>query len=251
VTNTFKLYLSRQASGLGRYGLEQAVTGLLGWVPSVVGIGLRAVAYRLIMRIDGVAAIENGVRIRFADQIRLARGVYVDQGVYLHACPGGIEIGEDTIVMHHAELHVYNFRDLPKSGIVVGRESLIGEFCVIRGTGGVRIGDRVYLSPMVNIYSNSHVFSDPDVCFIDQGITTQGVTIEDECWIGAMVTILDGVTIGRGSVVAAGAVVNKDVPPHSLAAGVPAHVIRDLRSGKRPAATVVSRTDTPQVASES
>ena len=99
MTNTFKLYLSRQASGLGRYVLEQAVTGLFGWVPSVVGIGLRAVAYRLIMRIDGVAAIENGVRIRFADQIRLARGVYVDLGVYLHACPGGIEIGSRTIVM--------------------------------------------------------------------------------------------------------------------------------------------------------
>ena len=201
----------------------------MGWVPSVVGIGLRAVAYRLIMRLEGLVAIENGVRVRFADHIRLAHGVYIDQGVYLHACPGGIELGEDTMVMHHAELHVYNFRDLPQSGIVVGRESLIGEFCVIRGTGGVTIGDRVYLSPMVHVYSNNHVFADPDACFIDQGITARGVTIEDECWIGAMVAILDGVTIGRRSVVAAGAIVNRDVPPYSLVAGVPARVIRDLR----------------------
>lgn len=237
MSNTLGLYLSRQASSVGRYVLEQIVTGLLGWVPSVLGIGLRAIVYRMIMRLEGIVAIENRVRIRFADQIRLARGVYLDHGVYLHACPGGIEIGADTIVMHHAELHVYNFRDLPESGIVIGRESLIGEFCIIRGTGGVRIGDRVYLSPMVNIYSNSHVFSDPDVCFIDQGITTQGVTIEDECWIGAMVTILDGVTVGRGSVVAAGAVVNRNVPPHSLVAGVPARVIRDLRTGERERAT--------------
>jgi acetyltransferase-like isoleucine patch superfamily enzyme len=195
-----------------------------------VGIGLRALAYRLIMRIDGIVAIENGVRVRFADHVRLAQGVYIDHGVYLHACPGGIEIGEDTMVMHHAELHVYNFRDLSQSRIVVGRESLIGEFCIIRGTGGVTIGDRVYLSPMVHIYSNNHVFADPDVCFIDQGITVQGVTIEDECWIGAMAAILDGVTIGRRSVVAAGAVVNKDIPPYSLVAGVPARVIRDLRT---------------------
>jgi acetyltransferase-like isoleucine patch superfamily enzyme len=225
---TLRLYLSRQASSLGRYVLEQVVLGLCGWAPTVAGIALRALAYRLIMQIDGIVAIENGVRIRFADQVRLARGVYLDQGVYLHACPGGIEIGEDTYVMHHAELHVYNFRDLPHAGIQVGRESLIGEFCVIRGPGGVEIGDRVYLSPGVHIYSSDHVFADPDTCFIDQGVTMQGVKIEDECWIGAKAIILDGVTVGRRSVVAAGAVVTKDVPPHCLVAGVPARVIRDL-----------------------
>jgi acetyltransferase-like isoleucine patch superfamily enzyme len=82
---------------------------------------------------------------------------------------------------------------------------------------------------MVHIYSNSHVFDDPEVCFIDQGITTLGVTIEDECWIGAMAAILDGVTVGHNSVVAAGAVVIEDVPPYSLVAGVPARVIRNLK----------------------
>jgi acetyltransferase-like isoleucine patch superfamily enzyme len=241
-----QVYLSRQASGLGRYVLEQAVTGLLGWVPSVVGIALRAFTYRLIMRLEGIVAIEEGVRVRFADQVRLARGVYIDHGVYLHACPGGIELGEDTIVMHHAELHVYNFRGLPQSGIRVGRESLIGEFCIIRGTGGVTIGDRVYLSPMVHIYSNNHVFADPDACFIDQGITAQGVTIEDECWIGAMAVLLDGVTIGRRSVVAAGAVVTKDVPPHSLVAGVPAKVICDLRTRHQERATAQGQSEFTQ-----
>lgn len=228
--NTLELYLARQASSLGRYVLEQAIMGLCGWVPSVVGVGLRALAYRIIMHLEGIVAIEDGVRIRFADHVRLGRGVYIDQGVYLHACPGGIEIGEETMVMHHAELHVYNFRDLPHSGIRVGRGSLIGEFCVIRGPGGVTIGDRVYLSPAVHIYSSNHVFDDPNACFIDQGVTAKGVTIEDECWIGAMVVILDGVTVGRRSVVAAGAVVTKDVPPYSLVAGVPARVIQDLRT---------------------
>jgi acetyltransferase-like isoleucine patch superfamily enzyme len=198
-------------------------------VPTVVGIALRALVYRLIVRIDGIAAIENGVRIRYADHVRLARDVYIDHGVYLHACPGGIEIGEGTLVMHHAELHVYNFRDLPDAGIKIGKQSLVGEFCVIRGPGGVEIGDRVYLSPGVHIYSSDHVFDDPDICFVDQGVTMQGVTIEDECWIGAKAVILDGVTVGERSVVAAGAVVTKDVPPYSLVAGVPARVIRDLR----------------------
>lgn len=230
--NTLKLYLTRQASSLGRYVLEQLVLTLFGWVPTVLGIGLRAFVYRLIVRLEGIVAIEKGVRIRFADNIRLARGVYLDEGVYLHACPGGVEIGENTLVMHHAELHVYNFRALPNAGIRIGRDSLVGEFCVIRGPGGVSIGDRVYLSPAVHIYSSNHVFEDPDVCFTDQGVTAEGVTIEDECWIGAMAVILDGVTVGKRSVVAAGSVVAEDVPPYSLVAGVPAKVIRDLRANR-------------------
>jgi len=234
----FGIYLGRQASNPGRYVWEQVITGAFGWIPSIVGIGLRALVYRLIMRLEGVVAIENGVRLRFADNIRLGSGVYLDQGVYLHACPGGIEIGEGTYVMHHAELHVYNFRDFSQSGIRIGRDSLIGEFCVVRGTGGVTIGDRVYLSPMVHIYSNSHVIDDPDRCFIDQGLTTEGVIIEDECWIGAMSVILDGVTVGYRGVVAAGSVVTRDVPPHSVVAGVPVRVIRDLNVPKSEAGLV-------------
>ncbi len=227
--NSLSVYLRRQATSLPRYCLEQTVLSLFGWIPTIAGIGLRAAAYRLILRMQGLVAIENNVRIRFAGNIRLAKGVYLDEGVYLHACPNGIEIGENTIVMHHAELHVYNFRDLPRAGIRIGRGCLIGEYCVIRGPGGVTICDRVYLSPSVHIYSSNHVFQDPEVCFVDQGVTTEGVTIEDGCWIGAMAVILDGVTIGRHSVIAAGAVVTKDVPPYSVAAGVPAEVVRSLR----------------------
>jgi acetyltransferase-like isoleucine patch superfamily enzyme len=222
------LYLSRQASSLPRYVWEQLILSLFGWVPTVVGIGLRAIVYRLILTMEGTAAIECGVRIRFAGHIRLGRGVYLDEGVYLHACPAGIDIGGNTLLMHHAELHVYNFRNLPHAGIRIGRDCLVGEFCVIRGPGGVTIGDRVYLSPMVHIYSSNHRFDDPQTPFIDQGVTAEGVVIEDDCWIGAKVVVLDGVTIGRRSVVAAGAVVTQDVPAHSLVAGVPARVIRDL-----------------------
>lgn len=202
---------------------------LFGWIPTVMGIALRAFVYRLILRMDGISAIENGVRIRFANHVHLAQSVYLDEGVYLHACPGGVSIGANTMVMHHAELHVYNFRDLPHAGIRIGRDSLIGEFCIIRGPGGVNIGDRVYLSPSVHIYSSNHVFNDPHTCFIDQGVTALGVNVEDECWIGAMAVILDGVTVGRNSVVAAGSVVTKDVPSYSLVAGAPARIIRDLR----------------------
>lgn len=222
------LYLNRQASSAGRYVIEQTLYAVVGWVPSLPGLVLRGLLYRLILRMDGWAAIENGVRLRFADHIRLGHGVYLDQGVYLHACPHGIEIGPETIVMHGAILHVYNFRDLPHAGIMIGRNSLIGEYTVIRGQGGVRLGDRVYTSPFTQILAVNHVFDDPDRPFVDQGITAEGIEIADDVWIGAGAIITDGVRIGRGAVIAAGAVVTQDVPEHTLVGGVPARPIRAI-----------------------
>lgn len=228
------LYIRRQADGVGRYLLEQGIFLLFGWIPTIVGIGLRAIIYRLILKMNGWAAIENGVRIRFANHIRLHNGVYLDQGTYLHACPAGIDIGENTIVMHGAVLHVYNFRGMSQSGIRIGSNSLIGEYTVIRGQGGVTIGDRVYTSPFSQILAVNHVFNDPDRSFIEQGITAEGIVIEDDVWLGAGAVITDGVHVGKGAVVASGAVVTHDVPAHTVVAGTPAHVIKQI-DGSDPA----------------
>jgi acetyltransferase-like isoleucine patch superfamily enzyme len=223
-----RLYLDRQASSIFRYIVEQTLFLLFGWIPTIVGVGLRGLFYRLILKMDGVAAIESRVRIRFADQVKLGHGVYIDEGVYLHACPNGIEIGAGSIVMHGAILHVYNFRDMKQSGIKIGRDSLIGEYSVIRGQGGVSIGDRVYTSPFTQIIAVNHVFDDPNRPFVEQGITAEGIVIEDDVWLGAGAIITDGVRVGQGAVVAAGAVVTKDVPPHTVVGGVPAKPIKHI-----------------------
>lgn len=232
-----RLYLNRQAASLGHYLLEQSVMLLAGWIPTLLGIGIRSLLYRLILRMDGWAAIERGVRLRFASLIRLGHGVYLDENVYLHACPNGIEIGAGTLVMHGAVLHVYNFRRIPHSGIKIGRHSLIGEYTVIRGQGGVSIGDRVYTSPFTQIIAVNHVFDDPMRSFVEQGITAQGIVIEDDVWLGASAIITDGVRIGRGAVVAAGAVVTTDVPAHTVVAGVPARPVRTIDGAARNRAT--------------
>ncbi|MDN5272734.1 DapH/DapD/GlmU-related protein [Chloroflexus sp. MS-CIW-1] len=225
-----RLYLSRQASSLTRYISEQVVQSICGWIPGLVGIGLRALVYRTLMHIDGIVAIEDGVRIRFADNVRLGKGVYLDHGVYLHACPGGITIGDESMVMKNAILHVYNFRNLPHSHITIGRRSLIGESCILRGQGGITIGDDVYLGTLVQILAVNHVFYDTTRPISMQGITAQGISIGDGSWIGSGAIILDGVRIGRNVVVGAGAVVTRDVPDYCIAVGNPARVIRNLRT---------------------
>ncbi len=204
---------------------------LAGWIPTILGIGIRALLYRGILHMRGLAAIENGVRLRFADHIWLGHGVYLDQGVYLHACPQGIYLGDGTLIMHGSVLHVYNFRDLPHAFIRIGRRSLIGELNVLRGQGGITIGDRVYTASQVQLLAVNHVYNDPGRPIIDQGITAEGIVIEDDVWIGAGAIITDGVRVGQGAVVAAGAVVTHDVPPHTVVGGVPARVLKQIQPG--------------------
>ena len=229
---TMALYVRRQANTPARYIWEQFWLFVLGWIPTIVGIAIRAVLYRLILKMDGVAAIENGVRLRYTSRIRLGNRVYLDCHTYLHATPHGISIGDDTLVMYGSVLHVYNFRGMKQSGIRIGKNSLIGEYNVIRGQGGVTIGDRVYTSPFVQIVAVNHVYDDPNAPFVDQGITAEGIVIEDDVWIGSGAVITDGVRIGTGAVIAGGAVVTQDVEPHTVVGGVPAKELRKITGEK-------------------
>lgn len=229
LVHELQYYLKSQSTSLPRYIMEQAVMSLLGGIPSLVGVGLRGVAYKLLLKADGVPLIEHNVRLLCPANIRLGKSVYLDSQVYLHALPGGIRIGEGTSLMHGTTFHVFNYRDLPHAGIVVGKNCFFGEYTCIRGQGGVTIGDGVYTGTQVNIAAVNHVFADPDRFIREQGITADGITIEDDVWLGSNVTVVDGVTIGKGSIVGAGAVVNKNIAPYSIAVGVPARVVGDRR----------------------
>lgn len=227
-------YISTQASGAGSYLKQELATALCSWVPSLPGIALLGVAYRAILRADGAPAIEQAVRLRYAENIRLGRNVYLDQGVYLHACPGGIAIGDDTLVMHGAVLHVYNFRGLPRAGIAIGERCIIGELSVIRGQGGVTIGDDVLIAPQVQILAVDHVVQTSRVPIIRQWLETKGIVIEDGVWLGAGAIVTDGVRVGRNAVVGAGAVVTRDIPAGTVAVGVPARVVREIEDRDPP-----------------
>ncbi len=225
--NQLRYYLSGQAASLPKYILEQIILGLFSGIPGLVGIALRAVFYRLIMKMDGAAAIEGRVRIVYASNIKLGRNVFLDSGVYLHGLPGGISIGDNTFLMHHTMLHVFNFRKLPQAKITIGNNCFLGEYNIIRGQGGVQIGNDVYTGPMVQIVAVNHVYSDPNRPIREQGITAKGIIIEDDVWLGANVTVVDGVTIGRGSIIGAGAVVTQNIPPYSIAVGTPARPVKN------------------------
>lgn len=110
--------------------------------------------------------------------------------------------------------------------VIIGDHTRIGLHNTI--IGPVTIGSHVNLAQGITITALNHNFDDSEKRIDQQGISTKEVVLEDDIWVGANAVILPGVTIGKHAVVAAGAIVTKDVPPHSLVAGVPAKVIRRI-----------------------
>ena len=110
--------------------------------------------------------------------------------------------------------------------VIIGDHTRIGLHNTI--IGPVTIGSHVNLAQGITVTALNHNFEDSDKRIDEQGVSTTPVIIEDDIWIGANAVILPGVTIGNHSVVAAGAVVTKNVPPHSLVAGVPAKIIKQI-----------------------
>lgn len=111
--------------------------------------------------------------------------------------------------------------------VVIGASTRIGLHSTI--IGPVTIGDNVHLAQGIVVTALNHNFQDITKRIDEQGISTEAVTIANDVWIGANATILPGVSIGTHSVIAAGAVVTKDVPAYSVAGGVPAKIIKSIR----------------------
>ena len=110
--------------------------------------------------------------------------------------------------------------------VIIGDYTRVGLHNTI--IGPVNIGHHVNLAQGITVTALNHNFEDSEKRIDEQGVCTTPVVIEDDVWIGANAVILPGVRVGTHSVVAAGAVVTKDVPPHSIVAGIPAKIIKKI-----------------------
>jgi acetyltransferase-like isoleucine patch superfamily enzyme len=124
--------------------------------------------------------------------------------------------------------------------VSMGRHSTINPFAVVRGQ--VALGDGVRIGAHSSLLGFNHTFALNDRPIYQQPISSRGITVGDDVWIGSHVVIVDGVTVGEHSVIGAGAVVTRDVPPYSVVAGNPAKVLRDRRAPTvRPKADLAER----------
>ena len=176
------------------------------WIPTILGRVLRRFAFRFVFKQGVPTSIGRFVTIRGGKNISFGADATIMDYVHLYAIAGKLEIGN-------------NF------------SANIGTIAVAN-QGIIKIGSNVLLGPYVVLRAADHAFDRLDLPIANQGHRSGIIEIEDDVWVGAHCTITRDVRIGRGSVVGAGAVVTKDVPPYSIVGGVPAKFIKSRLTNK-------------------
>jgi acetyltransferase-like isoleucine patch superfamily enzyme len=157
---------------------------------------------------------------REASAVTLHPSVRVEHSSQIKNSDGGsVEIDAGSYVERGALIDSFG------GAVVLGERVGVGPMSVIYGMGGVTIASDTLLGPHVIIMAGNHNFDEVDATVRSQGMSSKGVQVGRDVWIGANATILDGVAIGDKAVIAAGAVVTKDVLPRTVVGGVPAEQI--------------------------
>lgn len=154
------------------------------------------------------------------DKIIIGENTRIAPTVHLDADDGKIRVGDRCWIHPGVLILAYG------GTISIGDDCTVNPYSILYGHGGLTIGNGVRIAPYSVVIPANHVYDNPDIPIYKQGLTKKGIVIADDVWIGAHTTILDGVNLGQGSVIAAGSVVNMDIPPYTIAGGVPARILK-------------------------
>lgn len=225
-------------AGLARWVAFELVVLIACGLPGALGFAARKVLYPMVLGSvgRGGAAFGRNLALRHPHKVRIGTGCIFDDNVVLDAKGAtnrGIDVGNYVMVGRNTVV------GCKEGDIRIGDRTNVGINCVIHSESSVEIGSNVLISSFCYVLGGGrHDFDRVDVPIIQQGSTTRGVRIEDNCWIGAGVTIMDGVTIGHDAVIGAGAVVTQDVAPYAIAVGLPARFLRSRLPSEAEAITL-------------
>lgn len=196
---------------------------------------LGVLAQRAIMKARGVARtglgrkvfLGRGARLRGASRFRCGRGCTIAEGAYLDAMStDGVVWGSNVSLGRNSRIECVGSLEHLGKGMRVGDNTGLGTDCLYGAAGGISIGSNVMVGNYVSFHSENHVHTDTARPMREQGVTHQGISVGDDVWIGAKATVLDGARIGRGVIIAAGAVVTSgDYEDYGIYGGVPARKI--------------------------
>ncbi|MEY8849449.1 acyltransferase [Psychroserpens sp. XS_ASV72] len=133
-----------------------------------------------------------------------------------------VKIGAFTTISTTSHLSKYG------KGLQIGNNSAVGEYSYFGCSGGVRIGNDVIMGQYISFHSENHNFSDTKLLIREQGVTSKGIELGNNIWVGSKATFLDGSKVGNNSVVAAGSVVKDEFPDNVVIGGVPAKILKHL-----------------------
>lgn len=180
---------------------------------------LRGVIQRIFLKqVKGLFLVGKHVQITHGKYIVCGKNVKFEDYAEIHGlCSEGLIFGDYVTISRGVMIRPSSYYggDLGV-GLVMGEHSSIGPYGYVGCSGKIVIGKNVMFGPKCSLFAENHNFSDTRTDIKNQGVNQKGITIEDDCWIGSNVIILDGVTIGRGSVIGAGTIVTKDIPAGSV-----------------------------------
>jgi acetyltransferase-like isoleucine patch superfamily enzyme len=197
-------------------------------VGNIIKKGLLRVLYSIIIKIGNGVNIINSIynfqKIKRNKSIFLGRNVKIHPSAKIEIIEGGkVYIGENSEILAGVIIITYG------GNVEIGNNCIINPYVIIYGLGGAKIGDDVLIAGHTMIVPDNHCFKDLDIPIRLQGSKRKGIIINNNVWIGHGCTILDGVEIGSGSIIAAGSVVNRDILSNIIAGGVPAKVIKERK----------------------
>jgi acetyltransferase-like isoleucine patch superfamily enzyme len=163
----------------------------------------------------------NISKIHYGKFLRLGNQVYVSA-----LSKNGIRFGDNVSIGAFSRVIVSTSLNDIGDQIVIGNNVGIGEFAYLGGAGGLQIGDECIVGQYLSCHPENHNYEDVSISIRHQGVSRKGIKIGANCWIGSKVTILDGVTLGDGCIIAAGSVVTKSFPENSIIGGVPAKLLK-------------------------
>ena len=166
----------------------------------------------------GMLLVGKGVQISHGKHIRCGKNVKFEDYSEIHGlCSDGLNFGDYVTISRGVMIRPSSYYGGDYGvGLTMGEHSSIGPYGYVGCSGKITIGKNVMFGPKCSLFAENHVFSDTETSIKSQGVKQKGITIEDDCWIGSNVTILDGVTIGRGSVIGAGTLVTRSIPAGSV-----------------------------------
>jgi Acetyltransferase (isoleucine patch superfamily) len=189
---------------------------------------IRGIYHKLLFNKSyGFVFIGKRVTIRSHKKIICGSGLSIEDNCFIDALSkNGMVIGNNFSLGRNSVIECTGvIRELGE-GIIIGNDVGIAANAFISVRGPVSIGDKTIFGPGVKIFAENHKFHALDIPIYLQGATRKGIKIGEDCWIGANAVILDGVRIGNKVIVAAGAVVNKDVPDYAIVGGIPAKILK-------------------------
>jgi acetyltransferase-like isoleucine patch superfamily enzyme len=173
-----------------------------------------------------------GKRVSFFNTSRISFGRFLKlgDGVFIGALgKKGVIIGHNVGIGAYSRVVVSTSLNDLGEYIRIGNNVGIGEFAYLGGGGGLDIGDECIIGQYFSCHPENHISTNTHIAIRHQGVTRNGIRIGNNCWIGSKVTILDGVEIGAGSIIAAGAVVTRSFPVNSIIGGVPAEILKERK----------------------